>query len=74
MVTASLLVNVNIPGTQTPLKGAYEYLLSYKKEHYSDSGLYNALYRSDLKVAAVSIVNGVAKVKLVWTTCNGRRM
>lgn len=39
-------------------------LLSIKTQTYGESGLYNALYQSDLKVASTVIVDGKATVKL----------
>jgi spore germination protein GerM len=57
-------VQVEIPTTQGVLKAALESLLSVKTQFYGESGLYNALYQSDLQVESVSIVDGIATVNL----------
>jgi len=57
-------VLVEIPATQGVLKAALESLLSVKTQYYGESGLYNALYQSDLQVENVSIADGFATVNL----------
>ena len=58
-------VVVQIPATQGVLRAALEKLVSIKDQYYGQSGLYNALYQSDLKVESVSIDgNGKASVYL----------
>jgi len=58
-------VMVEIPPTQGVLKAALEALLSVKDQYYGQSGLYNALYQSNLQVESVSIDNsGKASVYL----------
>lgn len=74
-----VMVSVNIPATQAPIKAAYEYLLSIKEPFYGESGLYNALYQSNLKVDNVSIKNGIAEVYLTGEvllggTCDNPRV
>ena len=49
-----------------------EALLSVKYEYYGQSGLYNALYQSDLQVESVSIdINGKASVYLTGNLIMG---
>jgi hypothetical protein len=60
-------VQVEIPPTQGVLKAALAALLSVKDQYYGQSGLYNALYQSDLQVESVSIDGGKASVYLTGT-------
>jgi len=60
-------VQVQIPPTQGVLKAALEALLAVKSQYYGESGLYNALYQSDLQVESVTIKDGKAVVKLTGT-------
>jgi hypothetical protein len=60
-------VTVTIPRTQGVLRAALEKLLSAKQQFYGESGLYNALYQSDLQVADVMIEQGKAIVHLTGT-------
>lgn len=57
-------VKIQIRHTQSLLKAAYEALLAVKDQYYGESGLYNALYQSDLQVESVNIKDGVAIVNL----------
>lgn len=57
-------VQVQIPPTQGVLKAALQVLLSVKVQYYGESGLYNALYQSDLKLESATITDGKAVVKL----------
>ncbi|QAT40134.1 GerMN domain-containing protein [Clostridium sp. JN-9] len=52
---------------ETPLKGALSDLFSIKDRIYGKSGLYNTLYKSNLKVESAKIVNGAATVNLSGT-------
>jgi hypothetical protein len=59
-------VTVEIPPTQAVLKASLEALLSIKDQYYGQSGLYNALYQSDLQLESVSIdSSGKASVYLI---------
>jgi hypothetical protein len=60
-------VQVEIPTTQGVLKAALVALLSIKDQYYGQSGLYNALYQSDLRVESISIAGGKASVYLAGT-------
>lgn len=57
-------VTVQIEPTIAPLTAALNELLSLRTRSYGQSGLYNALYRSDLRVNDVTILNGVARIYL----------
>ena len=62
---SAIPVTVSIPPTQGILRAALEKLLSAKQQYYGESGLYNALYQSDLQVSAVSIQQGKAIIHLM---------
>ena len=64
-------VTVIIPRTQGVLKAALEKLLSIKEQYYGESGLYNALYQSDLKLKSVTIDQGKAVIHLTGTVMLG---
>ena len=64
-------VQVETPPTQGVLKAALEALLSVKVQYYGQSGLYNALYRSNLQVDRVSIDSGIASVYLTGNLIMG---
>jgi Sporulation and spore germination len=64
-------VQVEIPHTQGVLRAALNSLLSIKDQYYGGSGLYNALYQSDLQVESVKIENGKATVSLTGTLLLG---
>jgi hypothetical protein len=64
-------VVVTIPQTQGVLRAALEKLLSAKQQYYGESGLYNALYQSDLQVAGVTIEQGKAIIHLTGTVMLG---
>lgn len=57
-------VTVPIAPTQAVLRASLEALLRQKDAYYGESGLYNALYASNLRVDAVSIVEGEARIAL----------
>lgn len=57
-------VMVEIEPTVAPLTAALETLLSIDDEYYGQSGLYNALYQSDLAVEGVNIENREAIIHL----------
>ncbi len=54
-------VRRDIPKTQAPLTAALNLLLAQKSQYYGESGLYNALYQSNLGIGSISR-NGTA-----WT-------
>jgi LysM repeat protein len=57
-------VEVTISPTNAPLRASLEKLLSIKDQYYGQSGLYNALYQSDLWVEDAKIVDRHAVVHL----------
>ena len=57
-------VQVTIPETEGVLRAALSELLSIDEQYYGQSGLYNALYQSDLQVADVTIESGTAIIEL----------
>jgi hypothetical protein len=72
-------VTVNIEPTTAPLTAAFERLLAVDEEYYGQSGLYNALHRSDLSIDSATVENGQATVYLsgdleVAGTCEGPRI
>lgn len=64
-------VNRDIPATQEVLRAALNQLLSLKTQYFGQSGLYNALYASNLSIDRLSITSGVASVYLVGTVSLG---
>jgi len=64
-------VQVPIPTTQGVLKAALVALLSIKQQYYGESGLYNALYQSDLHLDSAAVTNGNAVVYLSGTLTLG---
>jgi hypothetical protein len=59
-----LLVDQQIPPTQAPLTAAINRLLALRYQTYGQSGLYNALYQSDLEVQSAAVKDGVAIIRL----------
>jgi hypothetical protein len=57
-------VIAEIEPTVAPMGAAYRHLLALEDEYFGESGLYNALYRSDLELVSIGINNGQATVKL----------
>ena len=64
-------VQIEIPASQGVLRASLEKLLSLKKQYYGESGLYNALYQSDLQLESVTIEAGKAVIKLTGTLTLG---
>jgi hypothetical protein len=76
---SAIPINVTIPRTQGVLRAALEKLFSAKQQFYGESGYYNALYQSDLRVASVVIEQGKAIIHLTGTlmlggTCDAPRV
>ena len=68
---SAIPVTVIIPSTQGVLRAALEKLLSIKQQFYGESGLYNALYQSDLQLKSVTIDQGKAIIHLTGTLMLG---
>jgi hypothetical protein len=61
---SAVAVQVQIPHTLGVLKAALGSLLSIKDQYYGQSGLFNALYESDLQIKSVTIKGGKATIQL----------
>jgi hypothetical protein len=68
---SAIPVEIETPPTQQVLRASLETLLSMKEQYYGESGLYNALYQSDLKVESISLENGKAEIYLTGTMMLG---
>ena len=71
-------VERSVPPTNAPLTSAITELLSMRDRTYGQSGLYNALAQSQLKVERVALVDGAVEIRLAGTitlggTCDGPR-
>lgn len=64
-------VDRTISNPQTPLTAAFDELLAMKETYYGNTGLYNALYRSNLKLDKATITNGKAVVYLTGSLSLG---
>lgn len=64
-------VTVTIPQTQGVLRAALEKLFSAKQQFYGESGLYNALYQSDLEISSIAIEQGKATIRLTGSIMLG---
>jgi hypothetical protein len=65
-------VDIQVSPTPAPLRAALETLLAIKTQYYGESGLYNALYQSNLSIDSLSIdENGKATVRLTGQTALG---
>lgn len=64
-------VTVDIPPTRAVLRGSLEKLLSLRDPYYGESGLYNALYQSQLSISDVRIENRVAIISLTGQLVQG---
>ncbi|HSL31456.1 MAG TPA: GerMN domain-containing protein [Anaerolineales bacterium] len=76
---SAIPINVTIPRTQAVLRAALEKLFSAKQQFYGESGYYNALYQSDLRVDRVAIEQGTAVIHLIGSivlggTCDAPRV
>lgn len=68
-----------VPATNAILRATLERLLSVRTQFYGQSGLYNALYLSNLTVGDITINNRVATIHLsgqviLGGTCDGPRI
>ena len=61
---SAVAANVEMPYTTGVLRAALTKLLSIKDQNYGQSGLYNVLYQSSLKISSLALKNGVATIKL----------
>ena len=56
--------NVEVPYTTGVLRVALTKLLSIKDQNYGQSGLYNSLYQSNLKISSLALKDEVATIHL----------
>jgi hypothetical protein len=61
---SAVAVDVQVPYTTGVLKASLNKLLSIKDQNYGQSGLYNSLYQSSLKLSSVTLKDGLATVRL----------
>jgi hypothetical protein len=64
-------VQVEIAPSQAVLRASLEKLLALKDQYYGQSGLYNALYQSDLQLVGVTVTSGKAVILLTGTLTLG---
>lgn len=64
---SAIPIVIDIQPTVGPLTAAINYLLSLHDQYFGESGLYNALYQSNLTLAGINIVDGVATISLTGT-------
>ena len=57
-------ITVEIPSTRAVLRASLDKLLGLHSQYYGESGLYNALYQSNLTISDVRIDNRVASIWL----------
>jgi LysM repeat protein len=57
-------ITVEVPPTRGILRATLDRLLSVKTQFYGESGLYNALYQSQLSIDDVRIDNRIATIRL----------
>lgn len=60
-------ITLPIEPTPAPLRAALTQLFAVKSQNYGESGLYNALYQSDLRIDSLSIIDARATVQLSGT-------
>ena len=59
-----IAVDRAIPETQGVLVAAFNELFAVREAQYGQSGLYNSLSQSKLKLESAAVINGVAMIKL----------
>jgi hypothetical protein len=72
-------VRRDVPRTNAPLTAALNLLLSQKSQYYGESGLYNALHQSDLRIASITRSGSAWTINLAGTlriggTCDSPRV
>lgn len=68
---SAISVSVEVAPTKEVLRASLEKLLSIKDQFYGQSGLYNALYQSDLQIEHIALDNGKAEINLTGTMLLG---
>ncbi len=64
-------VRRDVTKTSAPLTAALNLLLSQKSQYYGESGLYNALYQSNLKIAGISRSGSAWTIRLTGSLVLG---
>lgn len=64
-------VRRDVPKTRAPLTAALNLLLSQKSQYYGESGLYNALYQSNLRLASISRSGSAWTIRLTGSLVLG---
>lgn len=60
-------VRRDVPRTAAPLTAALNLLLAQKSQYYGESGLYNALYQSNLRIASITRSGSAWTIRLAGT-------
>ncbi len=60
-------VRRDVAQTAAPLTAALNLLLAQKTQYYGESGLYNALYQSNLRIASITRSGGAWTIRLTGT-------
>jgi hypothetical protein len=68
---SAIAVQFEVPPTKEVLRASMEKLLALKELYYGESGLYNALYQSDLQLESIALVNGKATIHLTGSLVLG---
>jgi len=68
---SAVAVTVLVKPTKSVLRASLDALLANKQQNYGESGLYNALYQSNLQVQSLSLSGGKATVYLTGTLLLG---
>lgn len=58
-------IEIHFSPTQAVLRAALQALLEIRQPYYGNSGLYNALYQSELEIKNLKIQDGTAEIDLV---------
>lgn len=68
---SAVAVNITVPYTQAVLRASLTQLLAVRSKDYGQSGLYNALYQSNLTIDSLALQNGEAIIKLKGQLASG---
>ncbi len=68
---SAVSVRVQVPRTQAVLRASLEKLLSLHSKDYGESGLYNALYQSNLTLDSLALNDGEAVIRLKGQLVSG---
>lgn len=68
---SAVSVRVQVPRTQAVLRASLEKLLSLHSKDYGESGLYNALYQSNLTLDSLALNDGEAVIRLTGQLASG---